>query len=124
MRHFPELNDKAHAVGSKEFVDERFSYYFFGNTLFGIINAIGATEYATEQQLLEVLKNQLLKLLEIYPESSLIQGLLYESTLPYKGNLLTRLYELDELTAPVEQQSIYVQLPNPLFITEKEVAYA
>ena len=124
LRHFPELNDKAHAVGSKEFVDERFSYYFFGNTLFGIINAIGATEYATEQQLLEVLKNQLLKLLEIYPESSLIQGLLYESTLPYKGNLLTRLYELDELTAPVEQQSIYVQLPNPLFITEKEVAYA
>ncbi len=45
LQQFPELHDKAHAVGSKTFVDERFSYYFFGNTLFGIINAIGATGF-------------------------------------------------------------------------------
>jgi siderophore synthetase component len=62
--------------------------------------------------------------LQQYPDSTLLQGLLFNPTLPYKGNLLTRLHELDELIAPVENQSVYVQLPNPLFMTEKDVSYA
>jgi len=49
---------------------------------------------------------------------------LFNETLPYKGNLLTRLHELDELIAPVEHQSVYVQLQNPLFIEQKDVSYA
>lgn len=124
LQQFPELNDKAHAVGSKAFVDERFSYYFFGNTLFGIINAIGATGYVSEQDLLSALQQHLFDLLKQYPESSLIQSLLYQPTLPYKGNLLTRLYELDELIAPVENQSVYIQLANPLYIKQEDVLYA
>ena len=124
LKFLPELKEKAFAVGSKAFVDERFSYYFFGNTLFGIINAIGITGYVTEQQLLEHLKAFLLGQLKEYPESTLLQGLLYQPTLPYKGNLLTRLHELDELTAPVENQSIYVQLPNPLCISQEDIQYA
>ena len=124
LQHFPELNDKAHAVGSKAFVDERFSYYFFGNTLFGIINAIGATGYVSEQNLLSILQQQLFELLQQYPDSSLIQSLLYQPTLPYKGNLLTRLYELDELIAPVENQSVYIQLANPLYIKQEDARYA
>ncbi|WP_062034859.1 IucA/IucC family protein [Acinetobacter sp. BMW17] len=124
LQQFPELNDKAHAVGSKAFVDERFSYYFFGNTLFGIINAIGATGFVSEQDLLSILQQHLFDLLKQYPESSLIQSLLYQPTLPYKGNLLTRLYELDELIAPVENQSVYVQLANPLYIKQEDALYA
>ena len=124
LQQFPELNDKAHAVGSKAFVDERFSYYFFGNTLFGIINAIGATGFVSEQDLLSVLQQHLFDRLKQYPESSLIQSLLYQPTLPYKGNLLTRLYELDELIAPVENQSVYIQLANPLYIKQEDVLYA
>ena len=124
LQQFPELNDKAHAVGSKAFVDERFSYYFFGNTLFGIINAIGATGFVSEQDLLSVLQHHLFDLLKQYPESSLIQSLLYQPTLPYKGNLLTRLYELDELIAPVENQSVYIQLANPLYIKQEDALYA
>ena len=124
LQQFPELNDKAHAVGSKTFVDERFSYYFFGNTLFGIINAIGATGFVSEQDLLSVLQQHLFDLLKQYPESSLIQSLLYQPTLPYKGNLLTRLYELDELIAPVENQSVYIQLANPLYIKQEDALYA
>mgnify|MGYP003407705803 FL=1 len=124
LQQFPELNDKAHAVGSKAFVDERFSYYFFGNTLFGIINAIGATGFVGEQDLLSVLQQHLFDLLKQYPESSLIQSLLYQPTLPYKGNLLTRLYELDELIAPVENQSVYIQLANPLYIKQEDALYA
>lgn len=124
LQQFPELNDKAHAVGSKAFVDERFSYYFFGNTLFGIINAIGATGFVSEQDLLSILQQHLFDLLKHYPESSLIQSLLYQPTLPYKGNLLTRLYELDELIAPVENQSVYIQLANPLYIKQEDALYA
>ena len=124
LQQFPELHDKAHAVGSKIFVDERFSYYFFGNTLFGIINAIGATGFVSEQDLLSVLQQHLFDLLKQYPESSLIQSLLYQPTLPYKGNLLTRLYELDELIAPVENQSVYIQLANPLYIKQEDAIYA
>lgn len=124
LQQFPELNDKAHAVGSKAFVDERFSYYFFGNTLFGIINAIGATGFVSEQDLLSVLQQHLFDLLKQYPESSLIQSLLYQPTLPYKGNLLTRLHELDELIAPVENQSVYIQLANPLYIKQEDALYA
>lgn len=124
LQQFPELNDKAHAVGSKAFVDERFSYYFFGNTLFGIINAIGATGYVSEQDLLSALQQHLFDLLKHYPDSSLIQSLLYQPTLPYKGNLLTRLYELDELIAPVENQSVYIQLANPLYIKQEDALYA
>ena len=124
LQQFPELNDKAHAVGSKAFVDERFSYYFFGNTLFGIINAIGATGFVSEQDLLSALQQHLFDLLKHYPQSSLIQSLLYQPTLPYKGNLLTRLYELDELIAPVENQSVYIQLANPLYIKQEDALYA
>lgn len=124
LQQFPELNDKAHAVGSKAFVDERLSYYFFGNTLFGIINAIGATGFVSEQDLLSVLQQHLFDLLKQYPESSLIQSLLYQPTLPYKGNLLTRLHELDELIAPVENQSVYIQLANPLYIKQEDALYA
>jgi siderophore synthetase component len=124
LQQFPELNDKAHAVGSKAFVDERFSYYFFGNTLFGIINAIGATGFVSEQDLLSILQQHLFDLLKQYSDSSLIQSLLYQPTLPYKGNLLTRLYELDELIAPVENQSVYIQLANPLYIKQEDALYA
>ncbi|MCE1271250.1 MAG: siderophore biosynthesis protein [Acinetobacter sp.] len=124
LQALPELKEKAFAVGPKDFVDERFSYYFFGNTLFGIINAIGATGYITEDELLEHLTSFLQEQLQQYPDSTLLQGLLFNSTLPYKGNLLTRLHELDELIAPVENQSVYVQLPNPLRISQKDVSYA
>lgn len=124
LKALPELKEKAFAVGPKDFVDERFSYYFFGNTLFGIINAIGATGHMSEDVLLEHLKAFLQDLLQQYPDSTLLQGLLFNETLPYKGNLLTRLHELDELIAPVEHQSVYVQLQNPLFIEQKDVSYA
>lgn len=124
LEEFPELKDKAFAVGHQDFVDERFSYYFFGNTLFGIINAIGATGYISERELMQSLQSKLKTLHSIYPNSSLIHDLLYQPTLPYKGNLLTRLHELDELIAPVEHQSIYIRLANPLFIEQKEISYA
>ena len=35
-------------------------------------------------------------------------------TLPCKGNLLTRLHGIDEVLAPLDAQSVYLDAPNPL----------
>jgi siderophore synthetase component len=114
---FPELAEEAQSVGSREFVDERFIYYFFGNTLFGLINALGASGFITERVLLSRLQNCLIEQHQLYPASSLLQRLLHDSQMPYKGNLMTRLHELDELTAPLELQSVYLHINNPLQLT-------
>ena len=114
---FPELAEEAQSVGSREFVDERFIYYFFGNTLFGLINALGASGFITERVLLARLQDCLAEQYQLYPASSLLQRLLHDAQLPYKGNLMTRLHELDELTAPLEQQSVYLHINNPLQLT-------
>jgi siderophore synthetase component len=36
------------------------------------------------------------------------------TTLPCKANLATRLAGIDEVLAPVDNQSVYVTVPNPL----------
>lgn len=121
LAKFPALETEGKAVCDLALVDERFRYYFIGNTLFGLINGIGFTGAVSEQELIKVLQGYLLQALEKYPKSNLLSTVLHQSTFPYKGNLMTRLYELDELQADIAQQSIYVDLKNPLFITEKVV---
>lgn len=116
IQMFPVLAGAAESVGSRDFVDERFIYYFFGNTLFGLVNALGATGAIGERALLTQLQACLQRQQQLYPESSLLQRVLHEPTLPYKGNLMTRLHELDELVAPVEFQSVYLQIDNPLYV--------
>lgn len=85
-----------------------------GNTIFGLIIAIARTQLVSETALLATFRDCLETLDSQYPHCSLIDLLLRSPTLPFKGNLLTRLYALDELTAPVETQSIYVDIPNPM----------
>ncbi len=112
----PALATEGQAVCPQALVDERFRYYFIGNTLFGLINAMGATGVVTEHQLIEMLQSYLLQAYRRYPDSALLHTLLYQETFPYKGNLMTRVYELDELQAHISQQSIYVDLKNPLCV--------
>ncbi|WP_026470230.1 IucA/IucC family protein [Alkanindiges illinoisensis] len=122
---FPVLATDAQSVGPKSFVDERVIYYLFGNTIFGLINALGATGFIDETTLLQRLQYTLQALLMQYPESTLLHWLLTADTLPYKGNLLTRLHELDELLAPLEFQSVYVNINNPLKVgSQQEQIYA
>ena len=122
---FPVLATDAQSVGPKSFVDERVLYYLFGNTIFGLINALGATEFITEKTLLAQLQRTLQALLVQHPHSTLLHTLLHADTLPYKGNLLTRLHELDELLAPLEFQSVYVTINNPLKVgSQQEQIYA
>lgn len=126
LERFPTLATDGQAVCPLSLVDERFRYYFIGNTLFGLINAIGITGVVKEQQLLEMLQSYLLQAYKKYPESNLLKTVLHQDTFPYKGNLMTRLYELDELQAHISQQSIYINLKNPLYVKQTigEVEYA
>ncbi|MED1917981.1 hypothetical protein P4V64_21915, partial [Bacillus thuringiensis] len=43
-----------------------------------------------------------------------LENLLTCEQLPCKANLLTRFYDLDELTQPEERSSVFVYIDNPL----------
>ncbi|WP_111895339.1 IucA/IucC family protein [Acinetobacter sp. MB5] len=118
LTRFPQLETDGQAVCPLSLVNERFRYYFIGNTLFGLINAIGASGVVSEKKLIEMLQAYLLRAYKKYPDSQLLQTVLYQESFPYKGNMMTRLYELDELQAHISQQSIYIDLKNPLHIQQ------
>ncbi|MCD1279071.1 siderophore biosynthesis protein [Psychrobacter sp. CCUG 69069] len=111
---YPELISEGECVIPEDFADSRVAYYLVGNTVFGLITAIARTQLVSEATLLATFRDCLEMLDRQYPHRSLFDLLLRSPTLPFKGNLLTRLHALDELTAPVETQSIYVDIPNPM----------
>ncbi|WP_307814987.1 IucA/IucC family protein, partial [Streptomyces clavuligerus] len=95
-----------------EVVDERFVYYLGVNNLLGLIGAFGAQRLADERALLDVLR---VFLSSVTGLGSPLPALLLDApTLRTKANLLTRLHGLDELAGPVEAQSVYVTVANPL----------
>jgi siderophore synthetase component len=85
------------------------------------VNAFGTSNLADEKNLLHLIREELEKqsIPAAHP-SLLLKTLLEDKTLPCKANLLTRFHDLDELVGPLETQSVYVQVRNPLF-TKKEV---
>ncbi|MEO3975521.1 IucA/IucC family protein [Streptomyces sp. CAU 1734] len=93
-------------------VDERFVYYLGINNILGLIGAFGAQRLADERVLLAALRRFLASAASI--GSSLPARLLESPTLRTKANLLTRLHGLDELIGPVDTQSVYVTITNPL----------
>lgn len=99
-------------------VDERFAYYLGINNVLGLIGAFGAEGLADEQVLLAALRGFLESAARSQepgvPVSPLPALLLASQTLRCKANLLTRLHGLDELVGPVDTQSVYVSVPNPL----------
>ncbi|WP_211227705.1 IucA/IucC family protein [Shimazuella kribbensis] len=111
----PSINEKSQTMCPDHVADERLLYYLFINHLFGLIQAFGNSELIEEKKLLALLRNALFDLPPApQTNSKLTQFLLKEAQLPCKANLLTRLYDMDELVGPLESQSIYVQLDNPL----------
>lgn len=94
-----------------EVADERFAYYLGINNVLGLIGAFGSQRLADEQVLLAAFRRFLAA---ADGPSSLPDRLLNSPHLRCKANLLTRLHGMDELVGPVESQSVYVTLPNPL----------
>ena len=100
-----------------EVTDERFAYYLGINNVLGLIGAFGSQRLADEQLLLAAFRRFLEGVArggEGEPASPLPALLLESSTLRCKANLLTRLHGMDELVGPVDTQSVYVTLDNPL----------
>ncbi|MFJ6216279.1 IucA/IucC family protein [Streptomyces sp. NPDC092296] len=96
--------------------DERFAYYLGINHLLGLIGAFGSQRLADERLLLAALRRFLAGDPAQATGSTLPALLLDSPTLRCKANLLTRLGGLDELVGPVETQSVYVTIPNPLAV--------
>ncbi|WP_236592195.1 IucA/IucC family protein [Streptomyces sp. NHF165] len=98
-------------------IDERFAYYLGINNVLGLIGAFGSQRLADEQLLLAAFRRFLERAAagtDGEPVSPLPRLLLEAGSLRCKANLLTRLHGMDELVGPVDTQSVYVTLSNPL----------
>ncbi|MGW3216447.1 IucA/IucC family protein [Streptomyces parvus] len=111
-RRLPGIGIVSDTFVSDPVTDERFAYYLGINNVLGLIGAFGAQRLADEQQLLTVLRQFLTETAEL--GSPLPAYLLENRQLRCKANLLTRLHGLDELVGPVDTQSVYVTIANPL----------
>ncbi|MBH5319901.1 IucA/IucC family siderophore biosynthesis protein [Paenibacillus sp. GSMTC-2017] len=96
-------------------VEERFGYYLIVNHMLGLIQSFGIAGLIDERVLLLELRGALESML---PESerrcSFFPNWLTRNTFRCKANLLTRLYDMDELECELEQ-AIYVEMENPLY---------
>ncbi|MFF8917791.1 IucA/IucC family protein [Streptomyces sp. NPDC015032] len=93
--------------------DERFAYYLGINNVLGLIGAFGAQDLADEHVLIAAFRRFLGSATAL--GSPLPAHLLDNPHLRCKANLLTRLHGLDELVGPVDTQSVYVTIANPLY---------
>ncbi|MEE6181604.1 IucA/IucC family protein [Bacillus pretiosus] len=115
------LNNELAGIGERTgnlyddyIVDERFRYYLIFNHMFGLINGFGTAGLIKEEILLSELRSVLEAFLSYNREpSTFLRELLEEDKLACKANLLTRFFDVDELSNPLEQ-AIYVQVQNPL----------
>ncbi|WP_055544954.1 IucA/IucC family protein [Streptomyces kanamyceticus] len=115
-RRLPGIGQDSDTFVSDEVTDERFAYYLGINNVLGLIGAIGVERLADERLLLAAFR-RFLGDVASGPDrlrTSLPATLLDSPVLRCKANLLTRLHGLDELVGPVDTQSVYVSIANPL----------
>lgn len=112
----PGIGERSDTFVSDEVTDERFGYYLAVNNVFGLIGAFGSQWLADERLLLAAFRRFLRSLASgpVRTRSTLPARLLDSPVLRCKANLLTRLHGLDELVGPVDTQSVYVTIANPL----------
>ncbi|MGA5039014.1 IucA/IucC family protein [Streptomyces capoamus] len=112
----PGIGERSDTFVPDEVTDERFAYYLAVNNVLGLIGAFGSQRLADERLLLAAFRRFLTDLASgpAPLRTSLIGRLLDSPVLRCKANLLTRLHGLDELVGPVDTQSVYVTIANPL----------
>ncbi|AXG82918.1 iron transporter [Streptomyces paludis] len=111
-RRLPGIGSVSDTFVSDKVTDERFAYYLGINNVLGLIGAFGAQGLADERVLIAAFRQFLSGATGL--GSPLPAQLLESPTLRCKANLLTRLHGLDELVGPVDTQSVYVTITNPL----------
>lgn len=95
-------------------VEERFSYYLIVNHLLGIIQAFGTARLIDERVLLLELRAVIeAMLLDSRKDTKLLDSWLYDPSIRCKANMLTRLFDVDELESELEQ-AVYVSIRNPI----------
>ncbi|MFF3766899.1 IucA/IucC family protein [Streptomyces sp. NPDC001922] len=115
-RRLPGIGTESDTFVSDDVTDERLAYYLGINNVLGLIGAFGSQRLADERVLLAAFR-RFLGEAAAGPAalgSTLPARLLESATLRCKANLFTRLHGLDELVGPVDTQSVYVTVPNPL----------
>ncbi|MGW0139021.1 IucA/IucC family protein [Streptomyces calvus] len=112
----PGIGEHSDTFVPDEVADERFAYYLGVNNVFGLIGAFGSQRLCDERLLLAAFRRFLAGSASgpARTRSTLPARLLDSPVLRCKANLLTRLHGLDELVGPVDTQSVYVSLTNPL----------
>ncbi|MBW8796767.1 MAG: iron transporter [Streptomyces sp.] len=112
----PGVGENSDTFVSDEVTDERFAYYLGINNVLGLIGAFGSQRLADERLLLAAFRRFLTDAATgpARLRSPLPGRLLDSPVLRCKANLLTRLHGLDELQGPVDTQSVYVTIANPL----------
>ncbi|MDI3386989.1 IucA/IucC family protein [Streptomyces sp. B-S-A8] len=111
----PEVGRDLGTYVDDEIIDERLAYYVGINNMLGMVGALGSQGLADEDALLRRAADTLGKLAAEHGDRlRLATTLRTAATLRCKANLLTRVHGMDELTGPLEAQSVYVDLANPL----------
>ncbi|WP_338783533.1 IucA/IucC family protein [Streptomyces sp. DG1A-41] len=112
----PGIGERSDTFVCDEVTDERFAYYLAVNNVLGLIGAFGSQGLADERLLLAAFRRFLGNVASgpARLRTSLPAWLLDSPVLRCKANLLTRLHGLDELVGPVDTQSVYVTIANPL----------
>lgn len=112
----PNLINTLDLFYDDQVICDRFSYYLFINQLFSVVNRFGIDQLITESELLEIIKNKLQQLLSQLNNVGihLVQSMLKRRDIPCKGNLLTRISDVDELQAD-QELAIYTPIKNPLY---------
>ncbi|MDX3234767.1 IucA/IucC family protein [Streptomyces sp. ME03-5709C] len=109
----PAVGESSDTFVADPVADERFAYYLGVNNVLGLVGALGSQRLADERVLLAALRGFLERAART-GRCGLPARLLEEPLLRCKANLLTRLHGMDELVGPVDTQSVYVTVPNPL----------
>ncbi|MGV9452347.1 IucA/IucC family protein [Streptomyces sp. NPDC003635] len=114
----PGIGEHSDTFVSDEVTDERFAYYLAINNVLGLVGAFGSQGLADERLLLAAFRRFLGDVASgpACLRTSLPALLLDSPTLRCKANLRTRLHGLDELVGPVDTQSVYVTIANPLHV--------
>ncbi|GAA3875363.1 IucA/IucC family protein [Saccharothrix violaceirubra] len=113
------VHESTLAVVDDAIVDDRLTYYLLRNQALAVIGCLGEEGLADERDLLAVmaarLEHAVPALARAGPDGDrLAKRWLSAESLPCKANLLTRLAGIDEVLAPLDNQSVYFAAPNPL----------
>jgi siderophore synthetase component len=109
------------AVVEDAIVDDRLTYYLLHNQALAVVGCLAVEGLAAEDELLGVVRDRLAAALPglaaAGPDGDrLARRWLTAESLPCKANMLTRLRGIDEVVAPLDAQSVYLEVPNPLAV--------